>query len=184
MISTPMDLNHKLSRIRAVVCDIDGVITDGSILVSGSTSEDLLRVVNAKDAFGLRVAGLKGLITGIISGGETDALLSRCKTMGINEENIHLGCRGKLAVFQSFCTRNGLQADEVAYFGDDIPDTQVLAACGCGFAPADAVEEAKAAADYVCTRGGGRGCIREGVEMILKAQNKWQFDPDKFDTIF
>ena len=77
-----------------------------------------------------------------------------------------------------------MQADEVAYFGDDIPDTQVLRACGLGIAPADAVEEAKQAADYVSTRPGGRGCLREGIEMILKAQGKWFFDEDKYDTIY
>ena len=71
-----------------------------------------------------------------------------------------------------------------AYFGDDIPDTQVLRACGFGIAPADAVQEAKDAADYVTTRPGGRGCLREGIELIMKAQGKWQFDEDKFHQIY
>jgi 3-deoxy-D-manno-octulosonate 8-phosphate phosphatase (KDO 8-P phosphatase) len=104
--------------------------------------------------------------------------------MGVRPENLFLGVRGKLKVFQKFCEQNGLDASEVAYFGDDIPDTQVLRACGFGIAPADAAEEAKAAADYVTERPGGRGCIREGIEMILKAQGKWVFDEDHFDQIF
>ena len=92
--------------------------------------------------------------------------------------------RGKLAVFRKFCEDNGLDASEVAYFGDDVPDTQVLRACGLGIAPADAADEAKAAADYVTTRPGGRGCIREGIEMIMRAQGTWVFDEDHFDQIF
>ena len=92
--------------------------------------------------------------------------------------------RGKLKVFNEFCERNGLRPEEVAFFGDDIPDTQVLRACGFGIAPADAAEEAKAAADYVTKVPGGRGCIREGIEMIMKAQGTWVFDEDHFDQIF
>ena len=70
------------------------------------------------------------------------------------------------------------------YFGDDIPDTQVLRACGLGIAPADAAPEALEAADYICKAPGGRGCLREGIEMILKSQGKWQFDEDKFHLIY
>ena len=121
---------------------------------------------------------------GVISGGETPALESRCAHMGCKPENVHLGTRGKLRTFRHFCEHNGLQADEVAYFGDDIPDVQVLRACGAGFAPADAVQEAKDAADFVCSRPGGRGCLREGIEMIMKAQDKWHFDEDKYDQIY
>lgn len=92
--------------------------------------------------------------------------------------------RGKLATFRKFCEKNNLDPSEVAYFGDDIPDTQVLRACGFGIAPADAVQEAKDAADYVTKKPGGRGCLREGIELILKAQDKWHFDEDKFNQIY
>ena len=71
-----------------------------------------------------------------------------------------------------------------AYYGDDIPDTQVLKACGVGFAPSDAVDEAKEAADIVTKKPGGHGCLREGIETILKAQGKWVFDEDKFHQIY
>ena len=173
-----------LKNIKAIVYDLDGVATDGSIIPFGPTPEDLVRIVNAKDSFASRVAAGKGFIMAVISGGDTPALRSRCIHMGIREENLYLGVRGKLKVFREFCERNGLQPDEVAYFGDDIPDTQVLRACGLGIAPADAAEEAKAAADYVTKLPGGRGCIREGIEMILKAQGKWTFDEDRYDQIY
>ena len=173
-----------LKAIKAIAYDLDGVATDGSIIVIAPGEEGLIRVVNAKDSFASRVAAQKGFIMAVISGGKTEALRSRCIHMGVREENLYLGVRGKLAVFREFCERNGLQPEEVAYFGDDIPDTQVLRACGLGIAPADAVDEAKAAADYVTVRPGGRGCIREGIEMILKAQDKWHFDEDRFDLIY
>ena len=173
-----------LKAIRAIAYDLDGVATDGSIIVSGPTPEDLVRVVNAKDSFASRVAAQKGFIVSVISGGKTEALRTRCIHMGVREENLYLGVRGKLAVFREFCSQNGLDPSEVAYFGDDIPDTQVLRACGLGIAPADAAEEAKAAADYVTKLPGGRGCIREGIEMIMRAQDKWHFDEDRYDLIY
>lgn len=173
-----------LKAIRAIAYDLDGVATDGSIIVSGPTPEDLVRVVNAKDSFASRVAAQKGFIVSVISGGKTEALRTRCIHMGVREENLYLGVRGKLAVFREFCSRNWLDPSEVAYFGDDIPDTQVLRECGFGIAPADAAEEAKAAADYVTKLPGGRGCIREGIEMIMRAQDKWHFDEDRYDLIY
>ena len=173
-----------LKNIKAIAYDLDGVATDGSIIPIGPNPEDLVRIVNAKDSFASRVAARKGFIVAVISGGNTPALRSRCLHMGIREENLYLGVRGKLAVFNEFCSRNGLQPSEVAYFGDDIPDTQVLRACGFAIVPADAVAEAKAVADYITTLPGGRGCIREGIELILKAQDKWHFDEDRYDLLY
>lgn len=175
-------MEPNLKKIKAIAFDIDGVLTDGSLIPL--ENGDLLRIVNAKDAFAVRFAKAQGFITSIMSGGETEALRKRCLNIGIDPENLFLGCRGKLAVFKNFCETKGLTAGEVAYFGDDIADTQVLAACGAGFAPADAVPEAQAAADFVLSHPGGRGAVREGVEMILKAQGKWEFDPNGFEKIF
>ena len=173
-----------LKDIKAIAYDLDGVATDGSIIPMGPDPEDLVRIVNAKDSFASRVAAQKGFIVAVISGGKTAALRSRCLHMGIKEENLYLGVRGKLAVFKEFCSRNSLEPSQVAYFGDDIPDTQVLRACGFGIAPADAAQEAKDAADYVTKVPGGRGCIREGIELILKAQDKWHFDEDRYDLLY
>ena len=173
-----------LKNIKAIAYDLDGVATDGSIIPFGPTPDDLVRIVNAKDSFASRFAAHQGIIMAVISGADTQALRSRCIHMGIREENLYLGARGKLKYFNDFCERNGLRPEEVAYFGDDVPDTQVLRACGLGIAPADAAEEAKAAADYVTERPGGRGCIREGIEMILKAQGKLTFDEDHYDQIY
>lgn len=177
-------MEQNLKKIRAIAYDIDGVLTNGMIIPTGPEFNDLVRIVDVKDSFASRAAALKGFIMAVISGGETEALRSRCEHMGVKRENLYLGVRGKLAVFNEFCRKNGLDPSEVAYFGDDIPDTQVLRACGFGIAPADASKEAKYAADYVTSRPGGRGCLREGIELILQAQGKWQFDEDKYDQIY
>lgn len=178
------NLKDRILRIKAIAYDLDGVATDGSIIPVGPRPEDLVRIVNAKDSFASRVASGKGYIMAVISGGNTHALRSRCLHMGIQEENLFLGARGKLDIFNAFCQQHGLDPAEVAYFGDDIPDTQVLRACGLGIAPADAVQEAKDAADYVTQLPGGRGCIREGIELIMRTQGTWVFDENHYEKLY
>ena len=171
-----------LKAIRAIALDIDGVLTDGGLIPL--ENGDVLRITDAKDAFAVRFAAKQGIVMSIMSGGDTKALHKRMLRLHVREEDLFLGCRGKLRVFRRFCEQHGLDASEVAYFGDDIADIQVLTACGCGFAPSDAAQEAKDAADIVTSHPGGKGCVREGIEMILKAQGLWVFDPDKFDELY
>ena len=170
------------ASIKAIALDIDGVMTDGSLQLLADG--DILRTMDAKDSFAVRVAAQKGLTVAFISGGQTEALERRCRHLGCRPENLYLGTRGKLAAFRDFCEKNGLEASEVMYFGDDIPDTQVLAAAGIGVAPADAALEAKEAADIVSEYPGGHWCVRTEIEKLLRAQGKWYFDPDKYDQIF
>lgn len=177
-----MVTEQSLRKIKAVALDIDGVLTDGSLVLL--SDGDLLRVMNAKDSFAIRAAVRKGLIVAVISGGQTEALRIRCLNLNIRPENIFLGARGKLSIFRRFCEQNALSPDEVMYFGDDIPDVQVLRECGIGVAPADAVPEAKEAADIVSEYPGGGCCVRHGIEDLLKAQGKWVFDPDKFEQFY
>ena len=136
---------RNLNDIKAFALDIDGVLTDGSIIPL--SDGDLLRIFNAKDSMAMRVASLKGLITAIISGGDTEALRQRCLHCGIKEENLFLGCRGKLPVLFELCRNNGLKPEDVAYVGDDIPDVPIIRECGFGIAPADAAVEAVLRAD-------------------------------------
>jgi len=175
-------MEPNLKQIRGIVFDIDGVITDGTMIPL--ESGDLLRTMDAKDAFAIRAAIKKGYAVGIISGGETLTLRKRFLHVGIKEENLFLGARGKLPLFKQFCTRNGLDPKEVMYFGDDIPDTQVLRACGVGVAPSDAAVEAREAADIVSEYPGGHLCVRYEVERMMREQGTWFFDQDKYDEIF
>ena len=169
-------------NIRAIAFDIDGVMTDGGLI--SLPDGDLLRVFNAKDTFAVRTALAKGFEVAVFTGGISESIARRCDTLGIPRENVYMGCRGKITALRSFCESCDLQPSEVLYFGDDIPDIPVLRACGLSIAPADAAEEAKAAAVMVSPYPGGNRCVRHGIEMVLKAQGKWMFDEDKYDQIF
>lgn len=177
-----MARNPDYLKIKAVALDIDGVMTRGELIPL--SNGDLLRIMDAKDSFAVRMAAQKGYTIAFISGGKTEALVLRCRHLGCKDENMYLGTRGKLAAFRDFCGRNRLDPSEVMYFGDDVPDTQVLAAAGIGVAPSDAAFEAKQAANVVSEFPGGHWCVRNELEKMMRAQGTWYFDPDKYDQIF
>ena len=171
-----------LLKIKAFTLDIDGVFTDGSILCT--TEGDLLRVYDAKDGFAIRMAAMHGYPVAVITGGSSESIRKRMVTSGVAAEDVFLHCRDKREQFVQFCERHHLQPEDVMYFGDDVPDIEVLQAAGCGVCPSDAVDEAKAVADIVSTKPGGKGCIREVIEQTLKAQGKWVFDTGEYKRKF
>ena len=171
-----------LRQIKAIAFDIDGVMTDGGILAM--PDGDLLRVFDAKDSFGVRLAKMNGLHTGIITGGSSDSIVRRFSVCGVDQDDIYLHSRIKIDDFNRFCRKHSLKAEEVMFFGDDLPDVPVMKACGLSVAPADAVEEVKLAADYVSEYNGGHGCVRNAVEMVLKAQGRWHLDDTLYKKMF
>lgn len=175
-------MTEKLSKIRAFAFDVDGVMTDGGIFADHNG--DLFRTFDAKDAFGLRMAAMNGYILCAITGGRSDSIRKRLLTCGFKEEDIYLGSRVKLHDFEDLCKRYSLKAEEVMYFGDDIPDIPVLKACGCGVCPSDAVEEVKGVADLISDRPGGRLCVRNTLEMVMKQQGTWDIDYDVYQKMF
>ena len=175
-------MKEKFDRIRAFAFDVDGVMTDGGIFAD--TDGSLFRTFDAKDAFGLRMAAMNGYTLCAITGGRDISILRRLMICGFKEEDIYLGSRIKIRDFEDFCRRHGLKAEEVMYFGDDIPDIPVLKACGCGVCPNDAVQEAKDAADFISDRPGGRLCVRNTLELVMKQHGKWEVDFDKYHNMF
>ena len=175
-------METNLKAIKAIVFDIDGVMTDGSVLCS-PTAEPL-RIFNEKDGHGLRMAALNGYILGVITGGHTEAVRQRMTAYGVPYENVYLVARDKLRLLREFCERYKLSAEEVLYMGDDIPDIGALKFAGLGVVPADAVEEAREAADIVSPVGGGRGFVRWTLELVMKAQGRWKFDVAKYEKMF
>lgn len=170
------------SKIKAFVFDVDGVLTDGGLLAD--LNGEFYRTFNSKDGFALRMAMMHGYHLGIITGGRSESIRMRFLACGFKQEDIYLWSRNKMEEFEDFCTRNSILPENVMYFGDDIPDVAVMKACGCGVAPADAVEEAKQAADYICSNPGGRGCAREGIEMVMKHQGTWELDVEDYKIKF
>ena len=170
-----------LTKIKAFAFDIDGVFTDGGIY---AIDGDLIRKFEAKDCMATRIASMNGYKMGIITGGISDTIAQRMVRCGFELEDIYLGSRRKIEEFESFCTRHGLNPDEVLYCGDDLPDIPVLEAAGLAACPADAVDEVKAVCDIVSKRVGGRSFVREVVESTLRAQGKWYLNDEQYKKFF
>ncbi len=171
-----------LSSIKAFAFDIDGVATDGGVFCF--SDGDLLRTYDAKDGFAIRMAVMHGYPVAVITGGSSESIRRRMVTSGIPADDIYLHCRDKRVEFKDFCQKHNLSPKDVMYFGDDVPDIDVLKKCGCGVCPSDAVEEVKEIADWVSTFPAGKGCLRECIEKTLRAQGKWTFDPDTYKKLF
>ena len=167
------------SKIKAIAFDIDGVMTNGGLLCLDDGN--FLRVFDAKDSFGLRMAQMAGIKLAVITGGTSPSLTQRFIKCGVEKENIYLHSRDKIKDFRAFCAKYAFDPAEVAYVGDDLPDLEVVRAAGLGVAPADAVEEIREAANYVSAFPGGKGCIRDLVERTLKSQGKWHLDMDAYE---
>ncbi len=162
-------------HIKAFAFDIDGVFTDGSVMAT--TDGDLLRTYNSKDCFGVRTAADNGYPVAIITGGCSESIIHRSRSLGVTDRHLYQLSKNKLPDFLDFCADCGLSPDQVAFVGDDIPDIPALKAAGLSVCPADAVAEVKAVCRYISPYNGGRGCVRDLVEKVLKMQGNWRFDP-------
>jgi len=168
--------------IKAITMDVDGVMTDGSLLAYDS--HEMVRVFNAKDSFAIRVALLRGYKIGVFTGGETEGVRFRFTTCGVDPDDVYMGCRGKIDAFNAFCAKHTLKPSEVLFIGDDVPDVPVIKAAGIGAVPADASDDAILAADYICEQEGGKGCVREVIEKALRKQKRWYFEEDDYAKLF
>lgn len=171
-----------LESIKAFAFDIDGVATEGGVFCN--SEGDLLRTYDAKDGFGIRMAAMHGYPIAVITGGSSESIRKRMQGSGVKPEDVFLHCRDKREQFAIFCERYNLKPQDVMYFGDDVPDLDVIKACGIGVCPSDAVDEVKEAADWVTDHRGGKGCLREAIEKTLRAQGNWTFDPDVYKAKF
>ncbi|HWX21333.1 MAG TPA: HAD hydrolase family protein [Candidatus Binatia bacterium] len=168
-LPTPASLSTRLSRIKLLLCDVDGVLTDGSVFI-GRGAE--FKQFNIQDGLGLVKLRRAGLKVGWISSRPSAATAQRAEELKIDFLRQDKG--SKVATIEPLLARTGLKWDEVCYVGDDIVDLGPLKRAGVAVAVANAVGEAEAAADYVTKAAGGHGAVREVVELILKAQNKWK----------
>lgn len=167
--------------IRAFVFDVDGVLTNGGIY---AVDGDLLRRFDAKDCFALRMASMHGFCLGIITGGVSKTIPQRFLCCGFAEEDIYLGSRDKMEHMRDFCNRHNLTPEQILYCGDDLPDLPLIKACGIGACPADAVQEIKESADFVSEFCGGHWFVRNVIETVMKAQEKWTLDVNEYKAKF
>lgn len=164
-------INYDLTKIKALVFDVDGVLSANVIPMS--TEGEPMRTVNIKDGYALHLAAKQGVLLGIITGGRSEAVRKRFLALGLLPENIYIGSSVKIHDYCDFRNRNGLKDEEILYVGDDIPDLPVMQQCGLPCCPKDAVPEVKAMARYISHAEGGYGCGRDVIEQFLKVQGLW-----------
>jgi 3-deoxy-D-manno-octulosonate 8-phosphate phosphatase (KDO 8-P phosphatase) len=159
----------RASRIRLLVLDVDGVLTDGG-LFCGASGEETKRF-HVHDGLALVAARKAGLQVAVLSSRASAAVTRRLTELGVSE--VHQGVADKAGALEALCERLGLRAAEVAMMGDDLPDLPAMRWVGLALAPANAVAEVKRAAHWVARRRGGDGAVREAVELLLKARRAW-----------
>ena len=168
-------INYDLSKIRALIFDVDGVLSESNVLLLGGQP---VRTANTKDGYALQHAVKMGLHLAIITGGKNETIKERYMGLGITD--IFMGVSVKINVFDDYLLANELKPDEVLYKGDDIPDYEVMQRCGCPCCPKDAAPEIKAISTYISEYTGGNGCVRDVVEQVLRAQNLWMHNVEAF----
>ncbi|MFH1614767.1 MAG: HAD hydrolase family protein [Planctomycetota bacterium] len=158
-----------LAAIELLAMDLDGVLTDGSIIINADGSES--KKFSLLDGHGIRMWHRATLQTAVISGRETSATKVRTEQLQIGY--VFQNCHQKLDAFEKLVEQSGISAEKIAYMGDDLLDLPILRRVGFAVAVADAVDEVKEQADYITRRKGGCGAVREVVEYLLKQSGRW-----------
>lgn len=156
----------KLNRIRLFATDVDGVLTDAGMYYSESGDE--LKKFNTRDGMGIKLLQRAGIITAIVTQERTKLVARRAEKLTIPE--VHQGVMEKLSLIREMAARHGFSLEEVAYIGDDVNDLEALKSVGFSATPADGMPQVANVVDYVCSKKGGEGAVREVIEMILEAQ--------------
>ena len=169
-------INYDLKKIRAIVFDVDGVLSSETIPMSPDGVP--MRTVNIKDGYALQLAVKLGLHVAIMTGANVEAVRVRYEGLGLSD--IYIGCSVKIKTYEEFLRKHGLKDEEVMYMGDDVPDLEVMSRVGCPVCPRDACPEVKECSIYISDRRGGQGCGRDVIEQTLRAQGLWKMNATAF----
>lgn len=164
--------NHYLKllpKITTLIFDVDGVLTDGMVTLLPNGEQ--LRSLNSKDGFALQLAIKKGFRVCIITGGNSENVKSRLSKMGITD--IYLRVLHKIGTYEDIKVMYDLEDEEIMYMGDDLPDFEIMQQVGIPACPNNAAREIKDISKYISDQNGGKGCVRDIIEKVLRAQNKW-----------
>ncbi len=163
------NFKQKLGNISCFVFDVDGVLTDGSLILFPTGEQ--VRTMNIRDGYALQLAVKKGYRVAIISGGKSESVKARLNGLGIKE--VHLGVNDKVDKLKEIMGVYNLKTENILYMGDDVPDFAAMKMCGIASCPADAATEIKSISIYVSDKRGGEGCVRDVIEQVMRVQGKW-----------
>lgn len=169
-----MNVLQHFKQIKLFALDVDGVLTNGSLLLL--SDGQMARSMNIRDGFALQLAIKKGYHVVVISGGKDEAVRLRLVNLGVTE--VSLGVTNKSDVLFEYVSKHGLKWEEVLFMGDDIPDLKVMNIAGLACCPSDAAPEIKAISHYISPRSGGDGCVRDIIEKVLKLNGHWDLDTE------
>ncbi|MFT5338071.1 MAG: 3-deoxy-D-manno-octulosonate 8-phosphate phosphatase (KDO 8-P phosphatase) [Sphingobacteriales bacterium] len=164
-----------LPKIKAFIFDCDGVFTDSTVLLLPGGEQ--ARTMSVRDGLAVQLAARKGFPVAIITGGRSTLVVDRFKGLGIDD--VFLNVKDKTAVLNDYLAKIGLNADEVLYMGDDLPDLPVMKLVGLPCCPKNAAEEILGVSKYISPIDGGKGCVRDIVEQTLRVQNKWNWSDEQ-----
>jgi len=165
-----MKLAQRCAAIRLLLTDVDGVLTDGGVILDNQGVES--KCFNIRDGLAIRLWQLAGGQAGLVTGRSSQVVKLRAAELDMDV--VRQGVKDKLPEVQAIAESLKLRPDEIAYVGDDLPDVPTIRYCGLGIAVGDAPEEVREAADYVTSVPGGGGAVREVVELILKNTGRWE----------
>jgi 3-deoxy-D-manno-octulosonate 8-phosphate phosphatase (KDO 8-P phosphatase) len=166
-----MNVLAEFKKIRFFVFDIDGVLTDSTVLVLENGLQ--ARRMNIKDGLGLQMAIKNGFRVIVISGSISEPVTGRLQKLGISD--VHMGVGNKFSFIESLVNKEGLSWEHILFMGDDLPDIELMKKAGLGCCPSDAVPEVLEVSKYISPSRGGEGCVRDVIEKVLKVQDKWIF---------
>lgn len=165
-----MDVLQKAKKIKMLVFDVDGTLTDGAIYV-GAQGE-LMKAFSVKDGLGINLAMQSGFKVALVTGRKSEILEKRAQELGVNA--VYQGVSDKVAVLRDICKKYDISLEQVAFMGDDLNDLMAMQTVGLACTPCDAAQDVRAVAHYITKENGGKGAARSFIEYILKAQDVWQ----------
>jgi 3-deoxy-D-manno-octulosonate 8-phosphate phosphatase (KDO 8-P phosphatase) len=156
--------------VTAVVLDVDGVLTDGSLIITEKGEQ--LRTMNIRDGYAIKQAVIHGIVVAVISGSVSKGVTKRLHRLGVRE--IFMDVLDKSHALKKLAKKRKLDLSKTIYIGDDVPDIEAMKLCGIPCCPFDAISEILLISKYLSPFGGGKGCVRDILEKVLKLQGKWE----------
>lgn len=166
------NFKQKLTRIKTLLFDVDGVLTNGQVFLM--ENGEFVRNMNSKDGYALQLAVKKGYKIAIITGGNSQTVKKALQSLGI--EDVFLSQSDKLQCYKDYINEHSLNEEEILFMGDDLPDYEVMKRVGIAACPNNAAHEIKEISIYISNRNGGEACARDIIEQIMRSQGTWEIN--------